>query len=99
MRMKLAPTGRGAMRRLKGAIYATINREKLDLDKSRAYWGALARELVELMNREGISNYPTRINLYYVVEDNALKPVFVEIEYARAPLEKATFTVEYAEEE
>ena len=93
---RLCPTGRGAIFRLKRAVWATISRLKreqgLDADASGDNWREFARALVNKLNELGVSTYPTRIILYYRIENNVFKPVRAKIQFARAPLEEVEFS-------
>ncbi len=104
--IRICPTGRGAVRRLRNAFWALINREgrelgNVDEGASAENWRRMARALVERMNAEGVSEAPCRITLFYrwdVAEDGrrVFVPVRAHVEVFR---KEAEFSVVPASEE
>jgi len=91
LRTRICPTGRGAVFRLKRAVWAVIGEENLDEEKSKENWGEFARKLIEFLNAHRISERPMRITLYYTIQDSVFKPLRAEIEYFPIEPERITF--------
>ena len=75
---------RGAIFRLKRAFYLLIRRRDANSVRSAEYWKNFAAKLVEIGNKEGLSDKPARIVMEYVEELSdegvILRPVKAKIE-------------------
>lgn len=80
LRLKITPSGRGAIAKLKKAFWAIVQKNNLDVNKSKENWVNFVAKLVEFANEIGASDKATRLTLYYTIEENAFKPVKVLVE-------------------
>ncbi len=81
-RSKISPTCRGAIFRAKRWFYATFYAKTStgDKEKSKENWARLARAMVEISNKEGVSDKAARITIYYTDEGGTFNPIRAEIE-------------------
>jgi hypothetical protein len=101
-RFKIAPTGRGAIFRLKRWFYSLFYGKNVPEDikeKNKNTWLELSRRLIEEMNKRKASEKPTRITIEYEdAPNNEFKPISVTIEVMEMkPLE--SFKIYFMEKE
>uniref|UniRef100_A0A7V4JRE0 Uncharacterized protein n=1 Tax=Thermodesulfobacterium geofontis TaxID=1295609 RepID=A0A7V4JRE0_9BACT len=101
-RFKIAPTGRGAIFRLKRWFYLAFYGKNVAEDikeKNKNTWLELSRRLIEEINNRGASEKPTRITLEYEdTSNNEFRPISVIIEVMEMkPLE--SFKIYFMERE
>ncbi len=79
----ISPSARSAMFTLRKAYYATLGRlvkeQGVDRELSSANWRTVAGELIEFINKEGISEAPTKIVLDYdIAEKDGVKYIKIK---------------------
>jgi len=84
IRTRLCPSQNGAIYRLKRAVYATITKNKCDLDESKKLWGSFVSLMIkELDEKVGREKLPTQIILHYKIEDGVFYPIAAEVNVYR----------------
>jgi len=80
-RTSLAVSGRTAIWLLYRFVRTLISREGLQEEESLQQWKQLAHHLISFLDAIGASSAPTRLSLYYTIENRVFNPLVVEVEY------------------